>query len=275
MKFHLLFLVFALSAFGVVAACDDDDEGDGDGDSDADGDTDADSEPDGDTDSGADGDADGDSDGDADGDSDGDADGDSDGDGDGDADSDGDSDADSDADGPTECPADMAEIPSISVCIDRYEASLGAGDVAVAIAGVLPWVEVGWPTASSACEAAGKRLCTEAEWIAGCQGTSGSIYPWGDTWENGICNDGDPDVGLETVLLNTGSLPTCEGGIDGVFDLAGNVWEWTSDCASGRCIIHGGSYRNGQTQFQCTNNDDVGGGGYGQDNLGFRCCLSL
>ena len=45
---------------------------------------------------------------------------------DGDTDVDGDADADGDAP-PAECPVDMIEIPGLSVCIDLYEASMGAG----------------------------------------------------------------------------------------------------------------------------------------------------
>ena len=35
--------------------------------------------------------------------------------------------------------------------------------------------------AQQACEGAGKRLCTDAEWLRACRGAADNIYPYGDT----------------------------------------------------------------------------------------------
>jgi len=39
------------------------------------------------------------------------------------------------------------------------------------------------------------------------------------------------------------SLETCEGGLDGLFDMSGNVSEWTSECdANDYCQVKGGAF---------------------------------
>ena len=43
--------------------------------------------------------------------------------------------------------------------------------------------------AGEACPNAGKRLCTDAEWLRACQGPDETTYPYGNTREPGVCND--------------------------------------------------------------------------------------
>lgn len=169
------------------------------------------------------------------------------------------------------CQSDMVYVPTASVCIDRFEASHDIGNIARSNPGVQPWVNVTWENAKSGCEAAGKRLCTEAEWEAACVGPApGSIYPYGDVFGAHTCNGADHGVGA---AVNTGSMTNCEGGFPHIFDMSGNVWEWTSTC-SGSCRARGGSFSlggdyltmrcSGATSFE-TNGDTA--------YLGFRCCM--
>jgi formylglycine-generating enzyme required for sulfatase activity len=70
------------------------------------------------------------------------------------------------------------------------------------------------------------RLPTEEEWeYAARNGESGDLYPWGSEWKDGAA------VLKEATPAPVGSR---EGGKNrwGVFDLVGNVWEWTSSKVS-------------------------------------------
>jgi formylglycine-generating enzyme required for sulfatase activity len=164
----------------------------------------------------------------------------------------------------------MVLLASAGVCIDRYEASHGTGGAAASVAGAEPWVDVDWPGASAACTAAGKRLCEADEWLEACQGPSGREFPYGDSFVRGRCHDAS--FGSEAAFA-TGSFLECEGGYGGLFDVAGNVWEWTAACPGGRCELRGGSFRNGERDMRCTAADDSGRS-YTAHNVGFRCCFT-
>lgn len=67
------------------------------------------------------------------------------------------------------------------------------------------------------------RLPTEEEWeFAARNGSQDSLFPWGNSWEEGRAN-----INQKTSPVAVGSFP--RGATQqGVQDLIGNVWEWTS-----------------------------------------------
>ena len=70
------------------------------------------------------------------------------------------------------------------------------------------------------------RLPTEEEWeFAARNGSKDSLFPWGNSWEGGRAN-----INQERNPVNVGSFP--QGATqNGVQDMVGNVWEWTSSKA--------------------------------------------
>jgi formylglycine-generating enzyme required for sulfatase activity len=87
-----------------------------------------------------------------------------------------------------------------------------------------PVVYVEYADAQRYARWAGLRLMTEFEYQRAARGDSDRIYPWGDAWDDRkYCQS--QHIGKD-LSAPVGSFP--EGATSGIYDLAGNVWEWTS-----------------------------------------------
>jgi formylglycine-generating enzyme required for sulfatase activity len=157
-----------------------------------------------------------------------------------------------------------------------------------------PVATVDWCDAWSFCAWTHKRLCgaigggsgststandaARSEWLYACTGGDANRkYPYGPSYIAGDCvvNTAGPAV--------AGSVASCEGAAPGVFDLSGNVEEWTDECAPGdssSCLARGGSFADDDpTRLTCASITS------GASSLvetwsdraafrGFRCCSS-
>ena len=133
--------------------------------------------------------------------------------------------------------------------------------------GRLPRTQINWEGAKALCERANKRLCSSREWRRGCVGRGGSDFPYGRRFNATRCNTEDPD-GEERQLARTGSFNRCKSAA-GLYDMSGNVSEWTLDK---RAL--GGNYASFDDEAQCTSGGRRSPGSQSR-SLGFRCCSDL
>ena len=110
-------------------------------------------------------------------------------------------------------------------------------DSSIDVLGDHPVVQVSYTDAFSFCEWAGVELPNESEWeFAARGGLDGATFTWGDddnqetnpvanTWQ-GLFPVENTEVDGWTRTAPVGSYPANGYGL---FDMAGNVWEWTTD----------------------------------------------
>ena len=151
-----------------------------------------------------------------------------------------------------------------------------------------PVVMVTWNMAQEYCSWRGASLPTEAQWEKAARGTDIRIFPWpGEEADCSLANFWNNEPGCQRDTAAVGSYPT---GVSpyGLFDMAGNVWEWVSDFFSPNYyasspaedptgpgeaeyrVVRGGSFSGGMGQIRVTTRGrNLPGNGY--NYVGFRC----
>ena len=164
---------------------------------------------------------------------------------------------------------------------------------AVSAEGSIPNGYLSGNVAREACLNAGKRLCTPAEWVTACRGEKARKFPYGDSYEPGVCNVSreahpasvlwgnasknhlDPRLNLVAgsegaLLRRTGATRECRStwGSDAVFDMVGNLDEWVDEP---RGAFLGGFYARA-TREGCDSRISSHPPEYFDYSLGVRCC---
>jgi hypothetical protein len=161
--------------------------------------------------------------------------------------------------------------------------------------GAIPQGYISQIQAGAACAEAKKRLCRDEEWIAACRGSKNTQFPYGKDEKRGTCNDQraehpaqqyleSRDLSVFTKLehpcisqvpdslLRTGTKKECATP-DGVFDIVGNLHEWTASTEGIMGRFRGGYYvdtwLNGRGCDYVTTRHAVS---YWDYSTGFRCC---
>lgn len=162
---------------------------------------------------------------------------------------------------------------------------------AVSRPGVIPQSYLSQVLARRACENAGKRLCSQDEWLRACKGKAGLKYPYGGAYRQGACNvyrfvhpaavlHGSPSLGHRDPRLNlvyegespllrtTGESQACVSRWEDerVFDMVGNLDEWVEEG-----MFLGGFYARSTTQG-CEAKVTVHAPAYYDYSTGVRCC---
>lgn len=182
----------------------------------------------------------------------------------------------------------LPELPLIQRTRTDYAAR------AVSRAGMVPQGYVSQIAARRACERAGKRLCSESEWVTACKGEGGTKFPYGEQFDANACNvyrhvhpagalhgsasygHRDPrlnlvdEPGVGPLLRLTGATARCVSHWHGdrIFDMVGNVDEWVDDPYG---LFLGGFYAR-STREGCESRVSAHPPIYYDYSTGVRCC---
>lgn len=135
-----------------------------------------------------------------------------------------------------------------------------------------PVVGVSWDSAVAYAAWHGMRLPTEAEWEKAARGTESKRWPWGDTFTQRIKGTTRHANIWKQSGADLQPVRTYPTGVSpyGVYDMAGNVWEWVADRYSdtyyrrgpdrnpkgpgvgSRRVVKGGSWLNPEMFARCS-----------------------
>ena len=134
-----------------------------------------------------------------------------------------------------------------------------------------PVVGVSFWEAEAFCRWAGGCLPTEHQWEAAARGPEGRKYPWGDNWEDGICNSYEAKLRSTSAV---GIFPRSRSQPFGLEDMVGNVWEWcSSDSEAPLRVLRGGCGPLHARYVRSAYRFCIEPGGR-NDGIGFRCAHS-
>ncbi|MFO0738857.1 MAG: SUMF1/EgtB/PvdO family nonheme iron enzyme [Labilithrix sp.] len=179
---------------------------------------------------------------------------------------------------------DIASVPTTALdfCVDRFEYPN--------VFGQYPMIVTTWREADAICKSEEKRLCTENEWTFACEGEEARPYPYGWTRDEAACVIDRPWRAFTEGALQprdsekarneldtlwqgepSGSRTLCRSSF-GVYDLTGNVDEWTRSVnpTGYRSILKGGYW--GPVRARCRPSTRAHNEDFIAYQQSFRCC---
>lgn len=151
----------------------------------------------------------------------------------------------------------------------------------------MPVVSITWEEAAAYAKWVGKRLPTEAEWEKAARGTDGRVFPWGDSFDRALANNGERLAPIMSYAAGVSPY--------GCFDMAGNAAEWVDGWyeqypradtdllpagvpdrnpvfAKDRRVYRGGSWNTFSKYLRCANREHTSAGKRWV-YVGFRCVM--
>ena len=146
-----------------------------------------------------------------------------------------------------------------TVCVDAYEYP-NQPDAA-------PKDMVSQEEAANICKKEGKHLCSIEEWQAACRGKDGFKYSYGNSYKQSKCNTNTK------AAKRSGRKTQCRSWY-GMYDMNGNLWEWTSSTSKqhpDKFLVAGGAW-NTNNESRCTESKFSFYPQNQYPSVGFRCC---
>ena len=146
-----------------------------------------------------------------------------------------------------------------TVCVDAYEYPNQPD--------ATPKDMVSQEEAANICQKEGKHLCTIEEWQAACRGKDGFKYSYGNSYKQSKCNTNTK------AAKRSGRKTQCRSWW-GMYDMNGNLWEWTSTTSKqhpDKFLVAGGAW-NTNNESRCSESKFSFYPQNQYPSVGFRCC---
>ena len=161
------------------------------------------------------------------------------------------------------CPENMKAVGDF--CIDQYEYPNQKGEE--------PRYDPNFGEAKTSCQKVGKHLCTTEEWTLACEGEEKRRWPYGNLYDPRICHDQGYTKKEGGMVQPSGSFLECKTP-ENVYDLNGNLWEWTMDAENPEMgYLKGGGWNISAGLGQCRVSAPAQSN-FHTGELGFRCCVN-
>lgn len=194
---------------------------------------------------------------------------------------------------------EMVRIPGQNFEVSRHEVTFAQWDACVGAGGcnsyrpsdenwgrgTRPVIHVSWNDAQAYVrwlnQRTGQRyrLLTSGEWETAARAGTAATYPWGD--QEPVCDQGARNGANFSPCTDerTRSVGSFQPNSFGLYDMQGNVWEWTEDCIDApgceNHVLRGGSWYNPAEALRSSFSTPGGTSSRDSSLVGFRVARAL